>query len=103
MSNKPTIEQLATVAAMLDGKLSPDDAVKQALQLFEAADRLLRAEEIAEEKEFDELQAEAARLASIGLGSRDEKVSLYEAFNLQQGIANKLGVPAFKTEARFTK
>jgi citrate lyase beta subunit len=58
MKFKPTVEQLATWAAMLDAKLSPDEAVRRALQLFEAADRLLRADEIADEKEEEELRAQ---------------------------------------------
>jgi len=104
MSVKPTAEQLATVAALLDAKLPPDEAVKQALQLFDAADRLLRADEIADQQTEDHAKNEAEREASAGLDGREEMFLMSEAFDLYKELAEARGVKApLKTEAGFIK
>jgi hypothetical protein len=104
MSVKPTVEQLATVAAMLDAKLPPDEAVKQALQLFDAADRLLRADEIADQQAEEQVKNKAEREALAGLGGREEMFSMSEAFDLYKEFAEAQGVKTpLKTKAGFIK
>lgn len=57
MNSKPTVEQLAMVAAMLGAKPSAGKAVKRALQLFDAASKLLRADEPAWKKQEAQMDA----------------------------------------------
>jgi hypothetical protein len=101
MENKPTVEQLTAVAATFNANLSPDQAVHRALQLFEAADKLLRADEIAGEREDQDLKNELQRRESVGLGRHAEKITLTEAFLVQQEIANHRKSKPFKTERGF--
>jgi hypothetical protein len=66
--SQPTPIDLALIAAKLDPKLSPDEAVTRARAIWEAADRNLRADEIAAAQEDEQVRADLERLERLGLG-----------------------------------
>ena len=101
-SQPPTPEELAAIAAKLDPKLLPDEAITRAQALLKAADKALRATQITDEEEEKRLLAEGERLERIGLGLRDEKIPVFQALALAREIASRMAVPFnYKTENGF--
>jgi hypothetical protein len=102
MKTTPSPEELAAIAAKLDPKLSPDEAIAKAQALWEAAHKALRATQIADEEEEKRLLAEGERLERIGLGLHDEKIPVFQALALARKIASRMGVAFnYKTENGF--
>ena len=102
MNSTPTPEELAAIAAKLDPKLSPDEAVERAHALWAAADKALSATQIADEEEERKLRVKTEILERVGLNLwDDEGISLSQAFKVQQDIPSRVGVSPYKTEERF--
>jgi len=100
-SQTPTPEELAAIAAKLDPRLSPDEAIARAQALWEAADRALRATQIADDEEEKRTRAEGERLERIGLDLWDETIPLSEAFKVQQDFAKRVRISPYESEKRF--
>jgi len=92
---------LTAIAAKLDPALPPDQAIARAQALWEAADRTLRATQIADEEEEERIGAEGERLQRIGLDFWDETIPLSEAFKVQQDFAKRVRISPYKSEKRF--
>jgi hypothetical protein len=102
MKTAPTFEDLAAIAAKLDPKLSPDEAIERAQALWAAANKALPATQIADEEEERKLRVKTEILERVGLNLwDDEGISLSQAFRVQQDIASRVGVSPYKTEKRF--
>jgi len=93
----PTPEELTAIAAKLDPALPPDQAIARAQALWEAADRTLRATQIADEEEEERIGAEGERLQRIGLDFWDETIPLSEAFKVQQDFAKRVRISPYKS------
>jgi hypothetical protein len=84
MHRKPTVEQLAAMAAMLDSKLPPDKAVARAHATWEAAYEYLNPDEKQAEKEAKQLEENVSKEAkNLKWLPRGEEIPLSEAFSLQ--------------------
>jgi hypothetical protein len=101
--SQPTPIDLALIAAKLDPKLSPDEAVTRARAIWEAADRNLRADEIAAAQEDEQVRADLERLERLGLGLRCDRISLPDGFRIACEIAQKHKVAAYKIPDRFAE
>ena len=100
---EPTASELAQIAARLDSRLSPDEAIARARALWDAADSVLRAEEIADAQEGEQARAEGERLERVGLGYRSDEISLSDGFRIASEIAENQKVTPYKTERGFAE
>ena len=93
MESKSTAEHISLLAATVAGKEgSVEDAVARAVALYEAADRTLRAEEIADDAAMQNAYAEAEKIeALVPSGKRMTIAEGWERFD------GKLGGKRFKT------
>jgi hypothetical protein len=90
---RPTTSELAQIAASIDSKLSPEEAITRARALWEAAHRASCAGEIKTDE--SELPAECEHLERVGLGLPCKEISLSQAFCIAATIADKWK-PKFK-------
>ena len=98
---QPSTTDLALIAAKLDPKLPPDEAATRARAIWEALDRHIRADEIADTQEGEQVRAECERRERFGLGLRCDRISLSDAYKVAVEIAHRLGKKAYHNEKSF--